>query len=278
VLVRAGLGERLHPARHVKLRRPVYRVNGDAGTRIRNGRALREFNLALSSEVERSLARGAVPVVVGGDCGVLLGCLHGLRRANGRGLVHVDGHSDFSHPGNYDTAASLGAAAGMDLALVTGRGEPILTQWPDVSGPLVADADVVQLGERDAGDPGYTYRDIESTAIARIPVQSVQAQGLGPAVERVLARLTERKIDRGWLHIDLDVLDQTVMPAVDSPGSPGLRYRELTALIAALVGSRRIAGIDLAIYDPDLDPTGQHAAAIVEAVVPALGGWRRADG
>ena len=37
------------------------------------------------------------------------------------GLVFIDGHSDFRHPGN---APYVGAAAGEDLALVTGRGQP----------------------------------------------------------------------------------------------------------------------------------------------------------
>jgi hypothetical protein len=29
-------------------------------------------------------------------------------------VVHVDGHSDFFHPGNYDSTARLGSVAGMD--------------------------------------------------------------------------------------------------------------------------------------------------------------------
>jgi arginase len=270
VLMRAGLGDRLGAARRAVVRRRPYRVDAVPGTRIRNGAALREISLELAGEVERSLARGAVPVVVGGDCGVLLGCVVGLRRAGGRGLIHVDGHSDFYHPRNYDPASALGSVAGMDLALATGRGEPILTAWPGVAGPLVADADAVQIGERDAAQ---SYRDIEATAIARISVQAVQAQGVAAAVARATARLAERELTRAWLHIDLDVLDQSVMPAVDSPGTPGLAYRELIELVRGLAATRRIAGIDVAIYDPDLDPSGAHAAAIVEALAAALRGW-----
>jgi len=42
----------------------------------------------------------------------------------------------------------------MDLALATGRGEALLTRWPGIDGPLVIDEDAVQIGERDADDPG----------------------------------------------------------------------------------------------------------------------------
>jgi arginase len=269
-LERAGLSRRLRPDRHESLARPRYTTDAQPGTRIRNGAALRAFSLELAAEVERSLERGALPVVIGGDCSNLLGCVLALRRKGGRGLVHVDGHSDFFHPGNYDTASRLGSAAGMDLALATGRGEPLLTHWPAVAGPLVADADAVQIGEREAFDPAY-YRDIETTAIERTTVQSLQAEGVNAAVERTLRHLERRTIVRAWLHVDLDVLDRSVMPAVDSPGSPGLTYAELTSLIAGVMRSGRIAGVDFAIYDPDLDPVGRFASEIVACIGSALG-------
>jgi arginase len=266
----AGLVRAVRPDRHVRLARSEYRVDAQPGTRIRNGVSLREFSLELAGEVERSLQRGAFALVVGGDCSNLIGCALGLRRAGGRGLVHIDGHSDFFHPGNYDAASRLGSAAGMDLALVTGRGEAILTEWPGVPAPLVADPDAIQIGERDAGDPAYAYRDIEETAIERFTVQTLHARGVAAVAGAAIERLGARDIARGWLHVDLDVLDQSVMPAVDSPGSPGLTYAELSELIATLIGSGRIAGLDVAIYDPDLDPDGRHAPEIVAAIASGL--------
>ncbi|WP_224243994.1 arginase family protein [Hyalangium gracile] len=272
VLEQAGLSQRLRPSRHVRLPRPPYSVEAQAGTRIRNGVSLRDFNLKLSSEVEQSLRRGSIPLVVGGDCSILLGCLLALRRTGGRGLVHLDGHSDFSHAGNFDLQTHLGNAAGMALALATGRGESLLTQWPGVEGTLAADADVVHVGEREAGDADYTYQEIEQTEIEQITVQTLQAEGLSATIERTLHRLRERDITRGWLHLDLDILDQKVMPAVDSPGSPGLTYPELATLVGTLLRSGRIAGLNVAIYDPDLDPKGTHASGIVACLASALEG------
>jgi arginase len=263
----AGLSARLRPARHVKLIRPRYSADAVPGTRMRNGHALRDFSLALAADVERSLAGGAFPVVTGGDCSNLLGCLVALRRGGGRGLVHVDGHSDFFHPGNYDATTRLGAAAGMDLALATGRGEPLLTTWPGVTGPLVDDTDTIQIGER---NDVSVYPGLAATAIERIPVQALQAAGVAATAERALRHLGKRGLPRAWLHIDLDVLDQAVMPAVDSPGTPGLTYDDLARLVRTLLHSGRIAGLDLAIYDPDLDPGGAHAKRIVSCVVAML--------
>jgi arginase len=145
----------------------------------------------------------------------------------------------------------------------------LLTAWPAVDGPLVADADAVQIGEREASDPAF-YRDIETTLIERTTVQALQAEGVKAAVERTRRRLEQRKIARAWLHVDLDVLDQAVMPAVDSPGSPGLTYAGLAALISGLMRSGRIAGVDFAIYDPDLDPDGRYARELAGCIGDSL--------
>jgi arginase len=148
----AGLdGElRFRTIRHIT---PLaYDRAAQASTHIRNGQSPRIFDLELAHAVVESIDTGGFPIVLGGDCSNLLGGLLGLRWTTGRGLVHIDGHSDFIHPGNYDLSSRLGSAAGMDLALATGRGEGLLTEWPGIEGPLVADSDVdiyVHLGAQE---------------------------------------------------------------------------------------------------------------------------------
>ena len=208
--------------------------------------------------------------MIGGDCSILLGCLAGVRGAEPVGLVHVDGHSDFYHPGNYDIASRLGSAAGMDLALATGRGEPLLAQWDGAA--LVDDSLVSQIGERDELDPDYDYRDIETTRIRRFPVRAVKHSGPAATVSSVLAPVDGRE-PALWLHVDLDVLDEAVMAAVDSPGSPGFTYAELAELLGRLLASNRIIGLDITIYDPDLDPDRRHAPRIVDCLAEAFA-WR----
>jgi arginase len=88
---------------------------------------------------------GEFPVVLGGDCSIMLGCLLALRRRGRHGLLFLDGHADFYQP----EAEPDGEAASMELALATGRGPVVVT---DLEGrrPLVRDEDVVVLGRRDA--------------------------------------------------------------------------------------------------------------------------------
>ena len=272
VLMDAGLREALDAVAAHRLERPLYEFQAQKGTRIRNGRSIRAFSLAVAAKVKDILAVHGFPVVIGGDCSVLLGSMLGLRQAGGRGLVHVDGHSDFAQEKSYATPQTLGAAAGMDLALATGRGEALLTDWPEV-GVLAADADTIQVGERGRNQPGFMeyYGDILSTEISRMDVQDVIASGIAAAARRVIERLDNRGLDRAWLHVDLDVLDEKVMPAVDSPGSPGFDYRQLAELIAVLVISGRIAGADFAIYDPELDRGHRHAPELVRCIADGIG-------
>ncbi|GAB3814574.1 hypothetical protein GCM10027605_60250 [Micromonospora zhanjiangensis] len=70
--------------------------------------------MALADRIGAIIDQGEFPVVLGGDCSILLGsalAMHRLGEAVGGriGLVFVDGHSDFRHPGN---ASYVGAAAG----------------------------------------------------------------------------------------------------------------------------------------------------------------------
>ena len=272
VLMEAGLRNALDAYEVHRLERPLYEFDPQRNTRIRNGQTLRAYSLDLSRKVQDVLDARRFPVVIGGDCSILLGCLHGARMAGGRGLVHVDGHSDFTQEKSYATPQTLGAAAGMDLALASGRGERLLTHWPEVGSPLVEDADIVQIGERGSDEPWFKqfYGDILETAITRLTAQYVLEEGIDIGAHRVLARLENRGLEKAWLHVDLDVLDQKVMPAVDSPGSPGFDYEQLAQLMRLLVASGRIAGADFAIYDPERDPGHAHARGLVGCIAKGI--------
>ena len=122
---------------------PAYRAERDAETGLRNASALADYARALADEVGSLLSRGAFPIVLGGDCSILLGSLLALRRRGRYGLLFLDGHADFAHPSE-DPA---GEAASMDLALATGRGPKVVADIED-RGPLVRDDDVALLGYR----------------------------------------------------------------------------------------------------------------------------------
>jgi arginase len=269
ILTDAGLLNALSPARVVDLPRPKYESGEQIGTRLRNGHAIRAFNLMLADAVVSALRMDAFPIVIGGDCSILLGALAGVRRITPVSLVHIDGHSDFRHPGNYDPSAVLGSVAGMDLALATGRGEKLLTEWPGAPAPLVPDERVIQIGEREGSDPDFAWPDVNDTVITRIDVFTARDQG-GEAVLASTADALERMGLPYWVHLDVDVLDERIMPAVDTPGSPGIDPSDLTILLRGLLSSPHCLGLNVTVFDPDLDPDGGYAQLIVSLLRNAV--------
>lgn len=226
---------------------------------LRNQDAIVTHARRLADRIGALRAAGHVPLVLGGDCGLLVGAGLGLRRAGEFGLVHVDGHTDFRHPGNSTECASL---AGEDLAAAIG------SHWPAIAaidglGPYFRPRDVVHAGCRDDDEH---LAEIRATLGAVITASALTASAAGQILE-VVAR---PGLAGYWLHVDLDVLDPEVLPAVDSPSPGGLTAAELTELLAMLAPGA--AGAQVTVYDPDLDPDGRYARLVAGILLDGMSG------
>lgn len=158
----------------------------------------------------------------------------------------------------------------MDLALATGRG-PAVVADPEGLRPLVRDEDVVAFGIRDAEDAARAgSRRIEDSGIELLDLAAVRQAGVEAALERALDWLTRPELLGFWVHLDADVLDDAVMPAVDYRMPDGLSFGELTAVLDAAAASGRMAGIDFTIFNPALDPDGAIASGFVDAIARGL--------
>jgi arginase len=98
----------------------------------------------------------------------------------------------------------------------------------------------------------------------------VRTQGARDVAAATLAALGARELERIWVHFDVDVVDPTLLPAVDTPTPGGIDLAALSELLAALVAAPQIAGLEVTIFDPDLDPDGAQAARLVDAIHDGL--------
>jgi len=256
-LARAGLPGALSARWGGRVAPPAYSHGIDPATGIRNARAIARYSAELAEAVGAAIDRGAFPLVLGGDCSILLGNLLALRRRGRYGLLFLDGHADFASP---QTSPSHGAA-GMDLSLSTGRGPAALANL-DGLGPLVRDEDVVVLGFRD--------EDPLPSGIAAHRVAELRSVGIRETARRDIARLRAGGVRGFWIHLDADVLDPELFPAVDTPEPGGLRLEELTELLEEALASDLAAGMQVCIYDPDLDPDGRCARDLAGLVAGAF--------
>ena len=104
------------------------------------------------------------------------------------------------------------------------------------------------------------------------PQPAVRAAGAPAAAERAVARLTRSAApERFWVHVDADVLDDAVMPAVDYRQPGGLSPDELATFLAAAIATGRVAGVEVTIYNPALDRDGTAGDALTAALLRGLG-------
>ncbi len=149
---------------------------------------------------------------------------------------------------------------------MSGRGEDRLVNLEGL-GPYVADSDIFAAGMREADE---AMAEMRENGIKVITAARIRASGTHEVAEQIRARVSGDQLDGFWVHLDLDILDEGVMPAVDSPETDGLDFDKLGDLLSDLVGDPKAAGIDITIYDPDLDPDGEHALTITDMLVKAL--------
>jgi arginase len=229
------------------------------GDGVRNSAAIAAYTRALAARVASVRASGGFPVLLGGDCSISLGAMLALRRDGRFGIAYLDGHEDFRHLGVEDDVC---AAAGEDLAIMTGRGADDLA---DIDGlkPYVRDSDVVVLGVREA-------ESVQARAVGLPHVTSQQVMSGGVAEALSLASSTFSGLDGFWIHLDIDVLDPAYVSAVDDPAPAGLDPDALVELLRGLMALPGAAGFELTVFDPDLDPDGRQAALVADVLEGAL--------
>lgn len=249
VLQSLGISERLQAESSRTVPAPPYSPEVDAATGVRNATALRRYSETLADAVGEELIAGRFPLVIGGDCSVLLGSALALRRRSRYGLIFFDGHTDFKVPA---TSPSKGAA-GMDLAFVTGHGPTSLVNFGRYT-PLFREADAIAFGYRDLQDrASYTSKAIFETQVRRMDLDEVRRRGIADAAQVALDSVGGDDVEGVFVHFDVDVLDSEIMSAVDTPEPGGFSPSEAVDALRTWCTDARVIGMEVTIYDPDRD-------------------------
>jgi arginase len=228
--------------------------------------SLASMILGVRSAVGQAFREDRFPLVIGGDCPVLLGCLVACKEQGGRtGLLFVDGHED-AYPAHQ---SPTGEAADMELGFALGFDVPEQMQKDIGLEPLVQASNVCIMGARDKGVLLKTgVRSLDGT-VELYSDSDLLKNGIESLTEKTVGKLS-RNTDRLWLHVDLDVLSTESLPAVDYQQPGGINWEQLETLAKTAFSSGRIAGCNVTIYNPDMDPDGRHARRIVKFLENAL--------
>lgn len=74
-----------------------------------------------------------------------------------------------------------------------------------------------------------------------------------------------------WIHLDVDVLEDSVMPAVDYRMPGGLCFPELADLLQTLLRTELAVGMDVTIFNPSLDSDGSIAKKLASTITAGFG-------
>ncbi|QQK75443.1 arginase family protein [Salicibibacter cibarius] len=265
-LLAAGLADCLGARRVARVLSPPYNNRRDPGTLLLNGEGIADYSFNLANVVGDVINAGEFPVVIGGDCSILLGCLLAVkRRERHHGLLYLDGHADFYQP----SAEPNGEVASMVLALATGRGPAILSNLEN-RGALVKDEDVVLFGNRDAEEVEQEgSQRVEDTSINIMDIEKIRTSPVDDCARLAVDHLSQ--VENGfWVHTDADVLNDAMMPAVDYRVPGGLSWDELVVTLNEIASSDKAIGINITIFNPNLDKDGTIADAFTHSLCKGL--------
>ena len=216
---------------------------------------------ALKPRVEQAVKSGALPLIVSGDCSVVLATIAGVRRyVRHVGLVFMDRDADVHTP----ATTSTGSVDGMVISHVVGRGAAELVRfWSEP--PLVREPDVALFGVARL-DPA------EEEALNRAPLRrylaaDVTRMGAAAAAHAAIERIHADGHDF-VLHLDVDVIAD--FQATNYPGSGGLRLEEVREALEVFASQKHLAAIDVSSYNPTKDADGAGAKLIIDLLAAVL--------
>ena len=124
------------------------------------------------------------------------------------------------------------------------------------------------FGYRDAKEAaGYGSQDVRHTDIFVLDYAEVRKLGIVNATSKALDKLSHEGLEGFWIHLDVDVLDDELMPAVDYRMRGGLTFLELGDVLKILLNSGQAVGMDITIFNPNLDKDGSIARKLVSSIV-----------
>ena len=202
----------------------------------------------LYGELATRVAASGPTVVYAGDCLAPIGVLAGLQH---KGIVPTlywfDAHGDFN---TWETSES-NFLGGMPLAMITARGEQTIVEGTGMK-PL-PDERVVLVDARDL--------DLKEGA-------AIAASGLTVmSVDDVAA--SEPPPGPIYVHVDVDVVDPTDLPAVNYPALGGPGAEEVQTAIARLAATERVVAASISSWNPAL-PDAAKAAAVTRSIMEPL--------
>lgn len=252
--------ELLNPKNIIALKPPKYTMVMDRESGVLNADLVIEYAKKQSELMKDHFEGQTFEIILGGDCSILIGNTIALKQRGNYGLFFLDGHTDYLLP----EKSSSKQVAAMELAIVTGLGHDKLTNVQNLK-PYFEEGHVWCVGNRELDSD--CVDTITKSSINYFDLGKLRKVGIEHCTELFLKMVEAQKLDGFLVHLDVDVLNDNIMPAVDTRQPDGLTYSELVQILTELLLSTKAVGMEITILDPNLDKEGKYITELVSSLV-----------
>lgn len=225
------------------------------------------WNRAVMDATAAELARGRLPIMMGGDHCLAMGSITAVARhcrQAGRKLrvLWLDAHSDF----NTSEVTPSGNIHGMPVACLCGIGPDALTKLGG-DAPAITPAMVRQIGIRSV-DP-EEKKLIKDHRVDVYDMRYIDEVGMKRTVEAALEGMDADT----HLHVsfDVDFLDPSIAPGVGTTVPGGPNYREAQLVMEMIADTGLMRSLDIVELNPAFDMHNQTAELAVDLVESLFG-------
>jgi arginase len=269
----AGLQQRIKQLGHlvedignVPVRQPEEQPYGEKRAKYVN--EIAETCRGLAEIVKRTLAEGALPLVLGGDHSIAIGSVGGaaahFREKERRiGCLWLDAHGDLNTP----ESSPSGNVHGMPLAALIGYGPPELTEIGGFK-PKVEPRNVAIVGVRDLDT--RERRLVKESGVHAFTMRDIDERGMREVMTEAL-RFVSDDTEGVAVSLDLDLIDPSDAPGVGTPVRGGVTYREAHLAMEMIADSEAMVSLEVVEINPVIDLHNKTATLGVELVLSALG-------
>jgi agmatinase len=196
--------------------------------------------------VRAILAKGAMPVVLGGDHAISAPNIAAFSEHGPIHVVQIDAHLDFvneRHGVRYGHGNPMRRASEMDH--VTG---------------------LSQFGIRNVSSSNRSdYDDARAAGSTILSVRQIRAMG----TEAVLATIPAGA--HCYITIDIDGFDPSIAPGTGTPSHGGFQYYEVMEILQGVARRHEVVGIDLVEVAPAYDPAGVTSILAAQVLMNLIG-------
>jgi len=255
--------ERIKPENVFTLQPPHYSMDLDNESGVRNTEKIISYAIQQAGLLSEHLKQDSFQIIIGGDCSILIGNAVALRQKGEYALFFLDGHTDYVLP---ELSISKQASA-MELAIVTGYGHEKLTNILSLK-PYFKESNVWCVGNREYAS--HIVKPILDSDIHYFDLNTLRKTGIENCTLQFLKMVEKNELDGFFIHLDVDVLNDDIMPAVDSREKGGLNYPEFITILGMLLSSEKAIGMEITILDPNLDKEGKYTKEFVSNLIKII--------